>query len=457
MSLTKVSFSMINGAIFNVVDYGAVADGTTDATAAIQSAIDAASVNGGVVQLNAGTYKITDVLAIPDHVALIGQGKTVTTLKPIGTFDAAVLVQGTSFASWGTGRSVQNLEIDGSGGFTGDGLRVVNCGLRNYFADLYIHECTGVGLYVQSVFDHTYERIETRANSSYGIYLYEKQSGPDGVYEEVSKLIFNDCWAIANNSKGEQWRVAGGDNCAFVDCKPSEGTIGLNFSRNCFSHKVQRLMFDKPTTASAGTGIAIQTNANFVYDLFIDGLLTYKAKYGVNVVRGQNIFVDHVQMNDTGTSVYAESTADGAIYVGEAVDYADARTTPQTYPRNKNGAWTPTFNGTGSSLGDGTLTGRYVINGNVLTFSITLTIGSTTTVGSGAGFTLPTIPAFTMPFVGMAIDSSTGTHYTLQTYSTSSSVVVANGANYMSSTVPFTWATGDTLRITGAYFLTTPA
>lgn len=38
MSLTKVTYSMIKGAPINVFDYGAVGDGSTDDTAAIQAA-----------------------------------------------------------------------------------------------------------------------------------------------------------------------------------------------------------------------------------------------------------------------------------------------------------------------------------------------------------------------------------------------------------------------------------
>ena len=59
MSLTKVSYSMIEGAFYNVLDYGAVADGTTDSTAAIQAAVDAALLNGGTVFLPSGYYRVT--------------------------------------------------------------------------------------------------------------------------------------------------------------------------------------------------------------------------------------------------------------------------------------------------------------------------------------------------------------------------------------------------------------
>lgn len=63
MSLTKVSYSMITGAALNVADFGAVGDGVTNDTAAIQSALDALRDNGGVlVFANDATYKCTAVL-----------------------------------------------------------------------------------------------------------------------------------------------------------------------------------------------------------------------------------------------------------------------------------------------------------------------------------------------------------------------------------------------------------
>lgn len=58
MSLTKVSFSMINGASVNVLDFGATGDGVTNDTAAIQAAIDSASAAGQSVYFPAGTYSI---------------------------------------------------------------------------------------------------------------------------------------------------------------------------------------------------------------------------------------------------------------------------------------------------------------------------------------------------------------------------------------------------------------
>ncbi|MEN8155531.1 MAG: glycosyl hydrolase family 28-related protein [Bacteroidota bacterium] len=59
--------------LFDVVEYGAVADGVTDNTAAIQSALDAAGANGGgTVYIPAGMYRIGSHLVVPSGVELRG-------------------------------------------------------------------------------------------------------------------------------------------------------------------------------------------------------------------------------------------------------------------------------------------------------------------------------------------------------------------------------------------------
>lgn len=75
MSLTKVTNSMIVGAVTNVLDYGAKGDGVTDDYAAIQAAINATSIGGRVV-FPPGIYMISDQLEInnKDSLSIIGYG-----------------------------------------------------------------------------------------------------------------------------------------------------------------------------------------------------------------------------------------------------------------------------------------------------------------------------------------------------------------------------------------------
>jgi hypothetical protein len=93
MSLTKVSHNLIKGAPLNALDFGAVADGATDNTSAIQAALNALPVAGGIVEIPAGCrfnltsltfrqkcnmqYYVDDDLSIPGPGSDIGSGELV--------------------------------------------------------------------------------------------------------------------------------------------------------------------------------------------------------------------------------------------------------------------------------------------------------------------------------------------------------------------------------------------
>ena len=68
MSLTKATYSMIEGAPANVLDFGAVGDGLTDDTAAIQAAIDASDA----IYFPEGTYSVTSQIDIAASKTLFG-------------------------------------------------------------------------------------------------------------------------------------------------------------------------------------------------------------------------------------------------------------------------------------------------------------------------------------------------------------------------------------------------
>jgi hypothetical protein len=84
MSLTKTSYSMIQGAVVNVLDFGADPTGVADSTAAIQAAINSlaptssavtpANAGGGTVYIPAGKFRITDTLLIGYGITLMGDG-----------------------------------------------------------------------------------------------------------------------------------------------------------------------------------------------------------------------------------------------------------------------------------------------------------------------------------------------------------------------------------------------
>jgi hypothetical protein len=66
MALTKVHNRMIAGAAVNVQDFGAVGDGVTDDTTAIQTAVD----TGKEILIPAGTFRITNTITFPGDMRM---------------------------------------------------------------------------------------------------------------------------------------------------------------------------------------------------------------------------------------------------------------------------------------------------------------------------------------------------------------------------------------------------
>lgn len=75
MALTKAHNRMIRGSYVNVFDYGAVGDGTTDDTAALQAAVTAAAGNALVIP--DGNYFVTSTITL-SGCTIIGYGAKIT-------------------------------------------------------------------------------------------------------------------------------------------------------------------------------------------------------------------------------------------------------------------------------------------------------------------------------------------------------------------------------------------
>jgi hypothetical protein len=83
MSLTKVTYSMINGSPINVLDYGAVGDGVADDTAAVQAFLDECKDGRGYMP--AGIYKITTPVTLDPEFSYVIEGAAWTNDGLAGT------------------------------------------------------------------------------------------------------------------------------------------------------------------------------------------------------------------------------------------------------------------------------------------------------------------------------------------------------------------------------------
>lgn len=104
MSLTKATYSMIEGAPANVLDFGADPTGTTDCS----SAFTAAFASSKYVYVPAGTYKAA--FEMPNYGRLIGEGILVTQIIPPTGATAVITIDSTvsTTKSW---INIENMRI----------------------------------------------------------------------------------------------------------------------------------------------------------------------------------------------------------------------------------------------------------------------------------------------------------------------------------------------------------
>ena len=211
--LSDIKSDMNADYVLNVKDYGAKGDGTTDDTAAIQAAIDAAvSTLAMAVYIPAGTYIITTPLLIQTYSdsdtsidgvkwwegrapALIGENKSTAIIKKTGNgkrtmpaaaswsngwgaIDAVIILGREDGTEKGTGVCISNLNIKNASGnaehwgIYGDRSRclIEHCNIRtgshgirlhsffNRLADLYL-VCTSQAIYIDYGTSTVIERV----------------------------------------------------------------------------------------------------------------------------------------------------------------------------------------------------------------------------------------------------------------------------------------------------------
>lgn len=180
-------------------------------------------------------------------------------------------------------------------------------------------------------------------------------------------------------------------------------------------------------------------------------------------------FSDAAARNSTITSpaagdlAYLTSTNQLTVYDGSTWLVAYSAGVP---------SWTPNL--ASVTVGNGTVTGAYTQNGRQVTGFVTCTLGSTSSVGSNPGLTLPVnCHASSVKYVPLGsalfLDTSAGSIYhgvlhmdssgasTAARFRSSNSSGSRLTEDLMSSTVPFTWATGDVLAASFNYLADDPA
>jgi hypothetical protein len=201
--------------------YGAIGDGTTVDTAALQAAINAVSAaGGGTVALAAKAYR-TGTLNLPSNVMLVGQGRFATRLVATAGLDAPLINRAGTISSVINRGGVANLAIVGSGkantGMIGIKSVFTN---RATYRDIDIFACYR-GMWIENVWQDALDNIHVHGGGSdqnYMGFYFAPKAATVGVSNAV---IATGCMAQGVEQFG--FRIENANGSKFTACEASDG------------------------------------------------------------------------------------------------------------------------------------------------------------------------------------------------------------------------------------------
>jgi hypothetical protein len=398
--------------VVSVKDFGAVGDGLTNDTAALQTAIN----TGFHLLFPPGTYRAANLSQTANFQRFYADG------------DVKIQKNANGPIITSSGNDVEFNGIDFRGessspAFTGNNIvsngnnfRLINCGSRWAYA----RAVKATGAHLQII--GTCDLYQTTDATSNGYDIEIGVSGTATLYHHLQNIY------------------------------SSQSTGGI-LATDTGSLTVVGSQFGKLTIA-AGTSPA-GINGGMYSSNRITG--------SISVSVSNSVFSGN-QLG--GTSITSQAGTSGHLFVGNAVQVGTTLTDSSTSsivvdPReavqtNYTPTWTASVNPT---LGDGSLSGVYVKTGKRVDVQFQLSIGSTTTLGTGVWyFSLPFVPSTGISWIGSGLCLISGTaFYVLAAQSMTDSsgrmILTADGAgNQVSPTSPGAWPSGSYLTVSLSYY-----
>lgn len=225
----RTNLNLAQRMVFDVRDYLAVGDGSTDDTAHIQAALNAATP-GSTVFLP-GNHSVTAPLKIPPQVCLSGSNGTHldpavhATLIPVATFSGAavILIQDQTTGGYSTTSNeqhIKNLSIDLShvpGTNVVDGVQVQGFVSGGVLENLGINTPSGYGVNFvsnSSGVASSWRAFHVSVLSSNATY---------GINATIDDSTWLDCEAKNCGSNG--WQVGNAINSTFIACRADNNTL----------------------------------------------------------------------------------------------------------------------------------------------------------------------------------------------------------------------------------------
>ena len=350
MSLTKVSYSMIQGGCANVLDYGADPTGTTDSTTAIQAAVNAS----GSIYIPSGTYLVSANIYTPSNKIIYGDGQT--TLLKVNVDSLNVFGNHSNTGTRLSNITLRDFMIDGGGqttniytGFKGivgiyytnaenikiDNVIIKNCGIIKSGDPTNDAGFGGYGIFVESRFGELKNvRISNCTISNIagggvqagdGIAVNSFNTGTGGYLTDVH---ISNCWIstvgrhCVSFAGGSSETIPSGPQLLNTYCEKS-ALDGLDIESGyqcladgCYFNECgnDQTYYD-PVAEYGATyrllaGIATDNEA---IDVTVSNSFFVGCYYGVTYGQTDGLILSNCYFRDSTTSDLTQGTAGGAL------------------------------------------------------------------------------------------------------------------------------------------------
>lgn len=273
----------LHAQVFNVKNYGALGNGSTDDTAAIQAAIAAAPTSGAIMYFPHGVYIAGPIYLTKSNLVFISDSPA-TELKLKNGSNADFITIAANDITF------KNMVINGNNANNstlgcclvpfGDDIKITNCeikdavafgiygvdGERLYIENNYIHGCGNIGVLI-GVAGYTYSNVYIKnntlaSNGCHGICV------GNGATAIATNVVIEGNNSINNGSLaaggGGIWAVAGADKVKIIgnNCLANHGdNIGIEGSTNVIVANNESSAATGPTADPVNSGVAISAGA----------------------------------------------------------------------------------------------------------------------------------------------------------------------------------------------------
>lgn len=398
---SSVTINEVSGPVYNVLKYGAVADGVSDSSAAIQSAINACAVTGGIVYFPKGTYSIGSTiltLTSVSNVMLEGQGRRSTVIKRTsGTANCINILSA-------SGGGIRNLGIDGNN-ISSTTVRIENtsnyiiesCTITNPTANAISINATGGTKTTNCRFQNIDFTLATTAN---GISIsnsvdnehlrFDNLTFTGGVLQfsitNGTNLTFSRNVHLSNNTN-HCIATSAGTNFVFQNCRILTGQASGVSLTGVSNATITGCHFQN--VAGSGLTVSNSPKAKIVNNIFIDNNTLGSVSGGH--IRLLNTSTDALIANNhfiksavnTINHVYIDATSTGALITGNYMPSADATpvnavgtaiTNPRTVVNNIYASRPMLSESTAGAISLYTSTNSFTLNPATITSSYTLSL-----------------------------------------------------------------------------------